>query len=329
MPKSNRTALALAALVSACAAAPERPTIRQVTTRAPDIRNGAALDLRGLNRISASKGTTALAANVQKIKPGRNTIYFAFGAGKWDPEKCWPKRSFHDRDRQQRLAANRLTAHAAGAPPHTLREMAYSQGMGEAVILGIGIIIKAGCAAAVMAQSNRPRRCYRVTFDAMEAVTYAPRLVKERPVVIDGRNGQTVSTTSTVPCAVVDKPLKAAAAQARLRRIAAGADGNAQYRLYTQAGTPQEKWKWACLSAHNGHRVAQWVVGNFYEKGRAPVRRNLVQAYKWYRIEQANGARSTSLFLNRVAKNMTPTQIARAKQLAARWKPNPRECGQS
>jgi TPR repeat protein len=46
-----------------------------------------------------------------------------------------------------------------------------------------------------------------------------------------------------------------------------------------------------------------------------------VQAYMWYHLGGATGAKAGAMLRDALAKRMTPDQIAEAQQLAREWKP--------
>lgn len=70
--------------------------------------------------------------------------------------------------------------------------------------------------------------------------------------------------------------------------------------------------------AEQGDIGAQIVLATMYEDGRG-VPRDYVQAYKWYSLSASNGDQTFIIFRIRIAKQMTPAQIAEAQELAAQW----------
>ncbi len=96
----------------------------------------------------------------------------------------------------------------------------------------------------------------------------------------------------------------------------------AQYRLgliyeIGQQGVPQdysEAVKWYRKAADQGHAVAQSRLGLLYEKGQGVVP-NFVLAHMWYNLANSRGNR------DKIARRMTPQQIAHAQSLAAKWQP--------
>lgn len=82
----------------------------------------------------------------------------------------------------------------------------------------------------------------------------------------------------------------------------------------------QEALRWCRLAADQGHGAAMFVIATYYEKARG-VPKDVVQAYQWYNLAAANGHEEGAKWRDRLATNMTPTQIAQAQFLARNWKP--------
>ena len=82
-----------------------------------------------------------------------------------------------------------------------------------------------------------------------------------------------------------------------------------------------EAVKWLRKSAEQGFSLAQNTMGSFYESGLGvPV--DYVLAYKWYNLASVSpydwgGGRSR----DKLARMMTPEQIAEAQRLSREWKP--------
>ena len=104
-------------------------------------------------------------------------------------------------------------------------------------------------------------------------------------------------------------------------------DADAQYSLgilYDDGhGVPRddtEAAKWFRLAADQGYAMAQNNLGSLYARG-AGVPQDYVQAYMWFALsaEQDNGLAVDNR--KAAADEMTPEQIAKAKDLAAQWKP--------
>ena len=83
--------------------------------------------------------------------------------------------------------------------------------------------------------------------------------------------------------------------------------------------------KWFRLSAEQGNAKAQFLIGGWYHAGQW-VKQDFVQAYVWYDLAalRSEGEDQKRAIKNRgkVAKDMTPEQIAEAQKLSREWKPN-------
>jgi len=82
-----------------------------------------------------------------------------------------------------------------------------------------------------------------------------------------------------------------------------------------------EAAKWYSKAADQGNIDAQFNLGEMYEQGTG-VPQDYVLAYMWFSLVAAPGERLyASESRDRVAKHMTPEQIAEAQKLAREWKP--------
>lgn len=89
----------------------------------------------------------------------------------------------------------------------------------------------------------------------------------------------------------------------------------------------QEALRWCRLAADQGHGSAMFVIATYYEKARG-VTKDIVQAYQWYNLAAAHGHEDGAKWRDRLATNMTPTQIAQAQFLARNWKPKVHQSAQ-
>jgi hypothetical protein len=91
-------------------------------------------------------------------------------------------------------------------------------------------------------------------------------------------------------------------------------------------GDDKGAWHWICQAASQDYGPAQRWIGKayFYERWSAP--RDLVKAYLWCALAEANEAPCGSLVRTGMADEMTPEQIAEAERLVKEWQPNPAEC---
>ena len=95
-------------------------------------------------------------------------------------------------------------------------------------------------------------------------------------------------------------------------------------------GVPQDyktAVKWYTLAAEQGDAVAQTAVGLMYAQGHGVVQ-DIVYAHMWYNIASSNGDVYGGKLRNRVAKQMTPSQIETAQKLARECvERNFKDCG--
>jgi uncharacterized protein len=86
----------------------------------------------------------------------------------------------------------------------------------------------------------------------------------------------------------------------------------------------QEALRWCHLAADQRHGAAMFLIATYYEKARG-VPKDVVQAYQWYNLAAANGHEGGAKWRDRLARDMTPAQIAKAQFLARNWKPTHEE----
>lgn len=84
----------------------------------------------------------------------------------------------------------------------------------------------------------------------------------------------------------------------------------------------QETLQWCGLAADQGHGQAMFTIGSLYAHGRG-VLKDVIQAHQWYNLAAAHGYEAAAKWRDRLAYDMTPTQIAQAQFLARNWKPRP------
>ena len=83
-------------------------------------------------------------------------------------------------------------------------------------------------------------------------------------------------------------------------------------------GVPQdykEAVKWYTKAAEQGHAKAQYNLGGMYGDGQGVPQDN-VYAHMWANVASSNGYKIVGKLRDRVAKSMTPEQIAEAQRLA-------------
>ncbi len=109
-------------------------------------------------------------------------------------------------------------------------------------------------------------------------------------------------------------------------RLAAQGDPEEQYQAGYFAGNLVLSWPWYCLAANQGHRQAQYALGNYYLYGHGGISKDLMKAYVWYSLATLNGNPRAVGYRDDLANKMIPGQIVEAKRLVAEWNPNPAEC---
>jgi uncharacterized protein len=115
-----------------------------------------------------------------------------------------------------------------------------------------------------------------------------------------------------------------------LKRAAQQRDADAAYELgviYTEnqeVASPAlaTQWfriagSWYLKDAKLGDRDADAALGCLYERGRG-VQKNLVTAYKWYRL--ASRSKDSDEDLARLKSKMSPAQIQKGEDLALQWR---------
>ena len=115
------------------------------------------------------------------------------------------------------------------------------------------------------------------------------------------------------------------------RKAAEQGDADAQFALgfvYANGiGVPEddkEAVKWYRKAAEQGGVYAQVYLGYMYVNGEG-VPEDLVTAYAWYNIAAANGSKIAKGNKPKIAKDMTPEQIAKGEALAKEMiKKNPK-----
>ena len=79
-----------------------------------------------------------------------------------------------------------------------------------------------------------------------------------------------------------------------------------------------EAVKWFRKSATQGDAGAQLFLGLFYEEG-IGVAQDYVLAHMWLSLAWAQGEERAKVFLDRLVKQMTREQIAKAQKMAREW----------
>ena len=83
----------------------------------------------------------------------------------------------------------------------------------------------------------------------------------------------------------------------------------------------QEAVKWYRLAAEQGDDGSQFNLGSMYLKGEG-VPQDLVQAHKWINLAASQGKwKPYRSVRDKLAEEMTASQVAEAQQLAREWQP--------
>ena len=115
------------------------------------------------------------------------------------------------------------------------------------------------------------------------------------------------------------------------RKAAEQGDATTQWFLgacYSKGeGVPQDAVQsvfWYRKAAEQGHATAQSILGCCYDSGEG-VPQDFVLAYMWLNLSaasiDANTAKSTRYIRDKIAKKLTPEQLAEAQKLSREWKP--------
>lgn len=109
--------------------------------------------------------------------------------------------------------------------------------------------------------------------------------------------------------------------------VAERGNADAQFLLGSMYLLPQtdiaEGLKWLRLSADQGNQDAQYLLGKAYVRGAKDLPRDPVQGAMWLRLAAKDNKKFYQDELDGTERQMTPEQVAKAKALAAEWKPKP------
>ncbi len=164
----------------------------------------------------------------------------------------------------------------------------------------------------------------------MAPITTTMRLVKRLAVA-----GALVLGVSGPVVAGVDEGVAAfergdyETAYKEMLRLAQAGNARAQFNLgvmyYNGVGVPQdyaEAAKWYKKAAEQGRSKAQNNLGHMYASGQG-VPQDYIRAYLWWNLAAAQGDQHAAYNRDIMAKDMTPADISKAKQMAREWKPKP------
>ncbi len=138
-----------------------------------------------------------------------------------------------------------------------------------------------------------------------------------------GTRPVTAEDANIADCFSADIELTARAVACRA--AAEQGDAKVQYNLgvmyATGRGVPQddaEAAKWYRRAAEQGYASAQHNLGIMYANGKG-VPQDYTLAHMWFNLAGVSGDKKAAENRNRVAKNMTPAQVAEAQRLAREW----------
>ena len=102
-------------------------------------------------------------------------------------------------------------------------------------------------------------------------------------------------------------------------------NSDAQYKLCELSergqGLPQdyqEALRWCGLAADQGHGGAMFILGRLYHTAHG-VAQDFVRAHMWYNLAAAHGYHNGKKWRDRLADDISPSQIAEAQKLAREW----------
>ena len=118
-----------------------------------------------------------------------------------------------------------------------------------------------------------------------------------------------------------------AAALKLMQPLAEKGNALAQYRIATMhkmglgvSKDAKEAKKWSRLAARQGNADAQALLGSLYYKAEGGESPDVVRAYMWYEVSSEQGSSEAKSEITAVAKDMTPQQLAEAREKAQKCK---------
>jgi TPR repeat protein len=163
-------------------------------------------------------------------------------------------------------------------------------------------------------------------FEAYQRGDYAAALHEYRPLAEQG-HADAQTKLGQLYAAGLGVPQDYAEAVKWYRKAAEQGHVRAELKLgvmYRQGiGVPQDfvtAAKWFRTAAEQGHATAQLVLGVMYILGQG-VAQDHAQAHMWFALAASQGERGATINRKRVARLMTPAQIAEAERLAREWEP--------
>lgn len=74
------------------------------------------------------------------------------------------------------------------------------------------------------------------------------------------------------------------------------------------------EWRWLCVAANGGHVDAQVELGHYWQFGIAPVAKDWVRAYMWYRLATAGGSERAPTDADELRPRLTAARRAEAER---------------
>jgi TPR repeat protein len=111
-----------------------------------------------------------------------------------------------------------------------------------------------------------------------------------------------------------------------LKAAATQSNSDAQFFLGAMYLLPQtdiaEGVRWLRLAAEQGNQDAQYLLGKTYLQGAKEIPRDQIQCAMWLLLAAKGNKEFYQDELNGAERQLTPEQVAKAKELAAAWKPS-------
>lgn len=111
------------------------------------------------------------------------------------------------------------------------------------------------------------------------------------------------------------------------RPLAEKGDALAQYKVAVMhkmgLGVPKsekEARKWSRLAAKQGNPEAQQLLGSLYYEASGGESQDTLRAYMWYEVAAAQGNSEAQKDLASLTKELTPQQVAEAREKAQKCK---------
>ena len=108
--------------------------------------------------------------------------------------------------------------------------------------------------------------------------------------------------------------------------VVAGMTPSSEEYSQPRSAVQMAQWRSLCRNAVDGDGSASSGIGSHYRHGWEPIKQNFVLAYKWFGLAVKAGYAGAAKYQDDVAVEMSPQQLAEAKQLIAEWTPDAAVC---